>query len=153
MGGGQQQLEQLSQELQMIEGEISELRSEIEEINQRKTEIDDAIEAIDLLETDSTVQVPLGGGAYVRAEVQDVDEIIVKIGADYALEQDRENAADALRLKKESLDDQIEEVREQISELEAESDRLETQAQQMQQQMQQQQMQQMGQLQQEGEDE
>jgi len=89
------------------------------------------------------VQVPLGGGAYVRAEVQDIDEIIVDLGGGYAAEQKQGDAIDALESKKDSLDDRIGEVRSQISDLEEESQELEQQAQQMQQQMQQQQMQQM----------
>ncbi|MFB6089652.1 MAG: prefoldin subunit alpha [Halobellus sp.] len=147
MGGGQQQLQQLSQELQAIDEEIETLEAEVEALQTEQTEIDEAIEAIGSLETGSTVQVPLGGGAYVRAEVQDIDEIIVDLGADFAAEQPADDAVEALETKRDALDDRIEEVREDIAELESESEELEQQAQQMQQQMQQQQMQQMQQQQ------
>ena len=143
MGGGQQQLQQLSQELQAIDEEIETLQAEIDDLQTEQAAIDDAIEAIDTLDTGSTVQMPLGGGAYIRAEVQDIDEIIVDLGGDFAAEQDADNAADALRTKQDVLDDRIEEVRAEVGELEDESSELEQQAQQMQQQMQQQQMQQM----------
>ena len=142
-GGGQQQLQQLSQELQAIDEEIETLQAEIDDLQTEQAAIDDAIEAIDTLDTGSTVQMPLGGGAYIRAEVQDIDEIIVDLGGDFAAEQDADNAADALRTKQDVLDDRIEEVRAEVGELEDESSELEQQAQQMQQQMQQQQMQQM----------
>ena len=142
MGGGQQQLQQLSQELQAIDEEIETLQAEIDDLQTEQAAIDDAIEAIDTLDTGSTVQMPLGGGAYIRAEVQDIDEIIVDLGGDFAAEQDADNAADALRTKQDVLDDRIEEVRAEVGELEDESSELEQQAQQMQQQMQQQQMQQ-----------
>jgi prefoldin alpha subunit len=143
MGGGQQQLQQLSQELEEIDTEIQAKEEEIAEFRDEKTGVDDAIEAINTLESGSTVQVPLGGGAYVRAEVDDVDEIIVGLGGGYAAEQDREDAEDALESKKEALDDRISEVQAEINELEEESAQIEQRAQQMQQQMQQQQMQQM----------
>ena len=143
IGGGQQQLQQLSQELQAIDEEIETLQAEIDDLQTEQAAIDDAIEAIDTLDTGSTVQMPLGGGAYIRAEVQDIDEIIVDLGGDFAAEQDADNAADALRTKQDVLDDRIEEVRAEVGELEDESSELEQQAQQMQQQMQQQQMQQM----------
>jgi prefoldin alpha subunit len=143
MGGGQQQLQQLSQELQAIDEEIETLKAEIDDLQTEQAAIDDAIEAIDTLDTGSTVQMPLGGGAYVRAEVQDIDEIIVDLGGDFAAEQESDDAADALRTKQEVLDDRIDEVRAEVGELEDESSELEQQAQQMQQQMQQQQMQQM----------
>ena len=143
MGGGQQQLQQLSQELQAIDEEIETLQSEIDDLQTEQSEIDEAVEAIGTLDTGSTVQMPLGGGAYIRAEIQDIDEIIVDLGGDFAAEQDADNAADALRTKQDVLDDRIEEVRAEVGELEDESSELEQQAQQMQQQMQQQQMQQM----------
>ena len=143
MGGGQQQLQQLSQELQALDEEIEALEAEIDEYESEKADIDDAVEAIETLDTGKTVQVPLGGGAYLRAEVQDIDEVIVSLGGNYSAEQAQDDAIDVLRRKQEALDDRIEETREEVDELESESQELEQQAQQMQQQMQQQQMQQM----------
>jgi prefoldin, archaeal alpha subunit/eukaryotic subunit 5 len=99
MGGGQEELQQLSQEIQALDEEIEELEAEIRGYRNEKAEIDGAIEAIETLETDSTIQVPLGGGAYVRAEVQDMDEVIVDLGADYAAEQAEEGAIGALETK------------------------------------------------------
>ncbi|MFC7324312.1 prefoldin subunit alpha [Halorubrum rutilum] len=151
MGGGQQQLQQLSQELQALDEEIEALEAEIAEFREEQSDIDDAVEAIETLDSGSTVQVPLGGGAYVRAEVQDIDEIIVSLGGNYSAEQSEEDAIDVLRRKQEALDDRIEETQAEVDELEDESEELEQQAQQMQQQMQQQQMQQMGQGQDDGE--
>ena len=147
MGGGQQQLQQLSQELQALDEEIEALEAEIADYREEQSDIDDAIEAIQTLDTGSTVQVPLGGGAYVRAEVQDIDEIIVSLGGNYSAEQGEEDAIDVLGRKRDALDDRIEETQEEVDELESESQELEQQAQQMQQQMQQQQMQQMQQQQ------
>jgi len=151
MGGGQQQLQQLSQELQALDEEIEALEAEIADFREEQSDIDDAVEAIETLDSGSTVQVPLGGGAYVRAEVQDIDEIIVSLGGNYSAEQSEEDAIDVLRRKQEALGDRIEETQEEVDELESESQELEQQAQQMQQQMQQQQMQQMGQGQDDGE--
>ncbi|ACM56421.1 prefoldin, alpha subunit [Halorubrum lacusprofundi ATCC 49239] len=147
MGGGQQQLQQLSQELQALDEEIEALEVEIDDHREEQSDIDDAIEAIETLDSGSTVQVPLGGGAYVRAEVQDIDEIIVSLGGNYSAEQSEEDAIDVLGRKRDALDDRIEETQEEVDELESESQELEQQAQQMQQQMQQQQMQQMQQSQ------
>ncbi|SEA23298.1 prefoldin alpha subunit [Haloplanus vescus] len=146
-GGGQQQLQQLSQELEAIEEEIEELEDEIEGYRDEQAEIDEAVEAIETLDSGSTVQVPLGGGAYLRAEIQDIDEVIVDLGGGYAAEQDEDDAVDALERKRDLLDDRVDDVQDEISELESESEEIEQQAQQMQQQMQQQQMQQMQQQQ------
>ncbi|MFB6302671.1 MAG: prefoldin subunit alpha [Haloferacaceae archaeon] len=151
-GGGQQQLQQLQQALEVIEGEIAELKAEVEGFREEQQAIDEAIEAIGVLDTGSTIQVPLGGGAYVRAEVQDIDEIIVSLGGGYAAGQPQDDAIDALERKRDALDDRIEDVQEEISELEDESEELEEQLEGLQGQLQQQQMQQLQQMQ-EGEDE
>jgi prefoldin alpha subunit len=148
-GGGQQELQQLAQEIEQIEEQITALEGEIEGLQTEKSEIDEAIEAIDALETGATVQVPLGGDAFVRAEVQNIDEVIVEFGAGYAAEQDQGDATEILASKKDTLDDRIDEVRSDIAELETESEELEQQAQQMQQQ----QMQQMQQMQQQQDNE
>jgi prefoldin alpha subunit len=89
--------------------------------------------------------MPLGGGAYLRTTIENIDEVIVELGADYAAEFEEGDAVDALDNKKDHLDDQIEELNEQLAELETESEELEQQAQQLQQQAMQQQMQGMGQ--------
>jgi prefoldin alpha subunit len=148
-GGGQQQLQQIAQEIEQIEEQIEELEGEVEDYQQEKRDMDEAVEAIETLETGSTVQVPLGGGAFVRAEIEDIDEVIVEFGAGYAAEQEQDDAADILESKKELIDDRIEDVREDIAELETEAEEMEQQAQQLQQQ----QMQQMQQMQQQADDE
>jgi prefoldin alpha subunit len=148
-GGGQQQMQQIAQEIEQIEEQIEALEEEIEDLQTEQQDIDEAIEAIETLDSGSTVQVPLGGGAYLRAEVQDIDEVIVEFGAGYAAEQEQSDATEVLESKQDTLDDRIEDVRSDIAELETESEELEQQAQQMQQQ----QMQQMQQMQQQQDDE
>ncbi|MWG34369.1 prefoldin subunit alpha [Halomarina oriensis] len=144
-GGGGGQMQELQQQMQAIEQEIESLDEEIEEIRQEKTGVDEAVEAVERLDSGDTVQVPLGGGAYVRAEVADIDEIVVELGGGYAAERDQAGAIESLNRRKDLLDEQIADVQEEVAELEAESDQLEQQAQQMQQQQMQQLQQQMGQ--------
>ena len=145
-GGGNQRLQELAQELEAIEEQQEALQNEIAGLEQEKREIDEAIDAVDQLETDDTVQVPLGGGAFVRATIQDVDEIVVDLGGNYAAERDQDGAISSLEAKKGTLDDRIEDLRSQIAELETQSEEIEQEAQQAQaqqmQQLQQQQQQQ-----------
>jgi len=145
-GGGNQRLQELAQELEAIEEQQEALENEIAGLEQEKREIDEAMDAVDQLETDDTVQVPLGGGAFVRATIQDVDEIVVDLGGNYAAERDQDGAISSLEAKKGTLDDRIEDLRSQIAELETHSEEIEQEAQQAQaqqmQQLQQQQQQQ-----------
>jgi prefoldin alpha subunit len=148
-GGGGGELEELAQELQQIEAQQEALETQIATLQAEQSAIDDAIEAIEELESGSNVQVPVGGEAYVRAEIVDIDEIVVALGGGYAAERDQEGAIESLEIKRDGLDDRIEDVRSDVAELETEADQLEQRAQQMQQQ----QMQQMMQQQQQGPDE
>lgn len=141
-GGGNAQLQEIASRLEEFEQIKESLETEIEGLEQQKQDIDEATDAIAALENDATVQVPLGGGAYVRANIEDVDEIIVELGADYAAERDQDGAIETLESKQEILDDRIADVRSEIAEIESESQQLEQRAQQLQQQLQQQQLQQ-----------
>ncbi|MEF8776844.1 MAG: prefoldin subunit alpha [Haloarculaceae archaeon] len=145
-GGGNQRLQELAQELEAIEEQKDAIQGEIAGLEAEKREIDEAIDAIDELDTGDTVQVPLGGGAFVRATIQDMAEIVVDLGGDYAAERDQDGAVSSLESKKEAVDDRIEDLRSEIAELETHSEELEQEAQQAQaqqmQQMQQQQQQQ-----------
>jgi prefoldin alpha subunit len=144
-GGGGGQLEELAQELEVIEQQREALEAEIQTLRTQQTTIDEAIEAVEDLDSGDTVQVPLGGGAYVRAEVADVDEVIVDLGGGYAAERDQAGAVDSLEYKKDTIDDRIEELRSEVAALESESEELEQRARQMQAQQMQQLQQQQGQ--------
>jgi prefoldin alpha subunit len=141
-GGGGGGMQQLQQEIEQLEEEMDAIDEEVKRLQQKQSDIDDAIEAIDVLESGSTVQVPVGGDAYVRATVNDIDEIVVSLGGGYAAERDQDGAVDTLETKKETLDDHISGLESDKDEVQGEMDELEQQAQQMQQQQMQQMMQQ-----------
>jgi prefoldin alpha subunit len=151
MGGGNPQMQELAQQIEEIEQQQEALEEEIERLQSEKQDINEAIDAIGALESGSTVQVPVGGDAYVRAEIQDIDEVVVSLGGGYAAERDQDGAVETLETKQDTLDDRIEELRSDISELETEGEKLEQRAQQMQQQQLQQMQQQQQQQQQDDE--
>lgn len=139
-GGGRQKLEVLSQQIEELEEVEQELERQIDALETEKTEIDEAIKGLDSLETGSIVRVPVGGDAHVRAELQSIEEIVVDIGADYAVEQPSDDTVDILEDKKDTLDDRIDEAQSEIADIEEERSGLEQRAQQSQQQHLQQQM-------------
>ncbi|MEF8781659.1 MAG: prefoldin subunit alpha [Haloarculaceae archaeon] len=142
-GGGDSQLQELAQQLEALEQQREALEAEVEGLQAQKQEINEAIEAIEGLESESTVQVPIGGGAYIRAKIEDINEVVVDLGGGYAAERDQEGAVSTLETKQGTLDERIEDVRSEIAELETETEELEKRAQQLQtQQMQQMQQQQ-----------
>jgi prefoldin alpha subunit len=142
LGGDNPQLQKLAQQLEELEQRREALQAEVETLRAQKRNVNEAIEAIEELETDSTVQVPVGGGAYVRAEIENIDEVVVDLGGGYAAERGQDGAVSTLESKQVTIDDRIGEVRSEIAQLETESEELEERAQQLQaQQMQQMQQQ------------
>jgi len=141
-GGGGGGMQQLQQEIEQLEQEMEAIDEEVARLEEKKSDIDDAVEAIDVLESGATVQVPLGGDAYLRATVDDIDEVVVSLGGGYAAERDQEGAVSTLRTKQETLDEHISGLESDKNEVQSEMDELEQQAQQMQQQQMQQMMQQ-----------
>ncbi len=137
-------LQQLSSQLEELGAVRDQLQTQLEATQTQRTEVESAIETLDELDSGSTVQVPLGGEAYVRAEVIDIEEVIVSLGADYAAEHTRDGAIDALERRIDQLDEQIEEIQESLSEVSSDIEEVESQAQQVRQQMAQQQAQQLG---------
>lgn len=140
LGGGDPQMQELSSRLDELEQHREALVNEITSLEEEQRDVDEAIEAIETLDSGTTVQVPLGGGAFVRAEVVDIDEVIVDVGASYAAERDQDGAVKTLEAKHDTLTERIEELRSDISEVDG-------QRQQIQQQLEQHQAQQMQQLQ------
>ena len=74
--------------------------------------------------------MPVGGDAYVEAAIEDIDSVIVGLGAGYSAERDQKAAVEALEAKVERLQDQIDEATDAIADLEAQGEEISAQAQQ-----------------------
>lgn len=147
MSQGQQAgaaLQELSQQLEELEAVKEQLADQLGATQTEKQEVKTAIETLGDLETGSTVQVPLGGDAYVRAEIQDIEDVIVSLGADYAAERSQAGAIETLENRIDQLDEQIAEIQDNLSDVDTDIQEVESHAQQVRQQMAQQQAQQMG---------
>ena len=130
MSGGEEELQQLSQQIQAVESQLESIQVEIQNLRARRGDIDEAVEAIESLETGSTVQVPVGGGAYVRATVDDIDEGIVDIGADYAAERGQDGAVSLLEERKALVADRIDELNDAAAQLRSQGEELSQEAEQ-----------------------
>ncbi|MFB6352753.1 MAG: prefoldin subunit alpha [Halobacteriales archaeon] len=129
-GGDQARLQQMAAQKEELDQVIEVLQAQVERMRAEQREIEEAIEAIESLDSGDEVQVPLGGGAYVRAAIEDLDEIIVELGAGYAAEREESEAIAVLEGKVDRLDEQIDEAQEAITDLEAQGEELSAQAQQ-----------------------
>lgn len=129
MGEQQRELQQVSQQLQLIQSQLQELAAEQERLRGSVQRLDGAIDALERLESGSTVQVPLGGNTYVRAEIQDVDEVLVAIGADYSAQRSRDGAIETLNERRSIVEERIQTLAEHLAELESKGAELEQHAQ------------------------
>lgn len=127
----QQDLQQLTQQLQAIQAQLQELNTEQEALRATSQELDGAVDALERIESGSTVQVPLGGETYVRAEIQDIDEVLVAVGAGFSAERSRDGAVETLKERQSNVEERIEDITEHIAELEQLATEIEQQAQQL----------------------
>lgn len=144
MSGNEEELQELSQQIQVIESQLEAVQREIQVLNARKNNLTDAIDAISTIDTGSTIQVPVGGGAYVRATVDSIDEIIVGIGGGYSTEGDDDEAVSILEDRKDRIDERVSDLNEAVAELETQGQQLSQEAQRRVQRLQQEQLQQQG---------
>lgn len=145
-GEAGQHLQELSAQIQELEQVQSQLQAQVEAARTSQQAVTEAKNALGDLETDDVVQVPLGGGAYVRARIEDIDEVIVELGSDYAAEQTRDDAIDSLDRRSDHIEEQIAEIQDGIADIQSDMQELESQAEQFRQQLLQQQSQQLGNL-------
>lgn len=124
-------LREASQQLQAIQAQANELTREREALRSTLQDLRGAVRALERLERGSTVQVPLGGSAYVRAEIKEIDEVIVSIGGGFSAERPRDGAISTLEERSSVVEGRIESITEQLAELESEGAELERHLQQM----------------------
>ncbi len=119
-----------------MEQEVEAIDEELERLREKQTDIDEAIEAIETLDSGSTVQVPLGGDAYLRATSRTSTRSSSPSVATTPQSASRTTPS-ARRPKQDSIDERIATCRRE-GRTRDESYELEQQAQQMQQQQMQQ---------------
>jgi|GEM_PF-2038131 len=129
MSQAETELRAMSQMALELENRIHSLRTEIQRLQMLKEDVDVAIEAIDSISNDITVQVPLGSETYVQASIQNSDEFIVNIGGDYSLKQTKEQTKAILSDRTNSIVSQIEEISKAITDLQSKGEEITQKAQ------------------------
>lgn len=86
----EEELRQLIAELRVLDATSEALQSKLAWVNAAMTELTlskMALEGVEKEKTDAPMFVPIGGGSYVKAKLEDSDTIIVGIGAGVAVEK------------------------------------------------------------------
>ena len=90
----QQKLNELVNEINAYNQQADLIRQQIELIQASISEVDALSSTLDDLNGEKAVEafVPVGAGSFIKGELKDTDEIIISIGAGYAIKKDAEGA-------------------------------------------------------------
>ncbi len=102
-------------ELELYNQQIKKLQEELGKIEIMKMELIKSIESLDGLKESKELLVPLGGGAFVKAEVMDSEKIIVGTGSDIFLEKDVDEVIEDFKKSVEELNNAESMINEQIN--------------------------------------
>ncbi len=102
-------------ELELYNQQVKKLQEELGKIEIMKMELIKSIESLDGLKESKELLVPLGGGAFVKAEVIDSGKIIVGTGSDIFLEKDVDEVIEDFKKSVEELNNAETMINEQIN--------------------------------------
>jgi len=126
MSSDEEEFRRLLAEVRYLEGAAEAIRSRINLINAVLAEFTSANRTLEGLEKEKAevpILVPIGGGSYVKAKLEDTDKVIYGIGAGVALEksmkearEDISNRIAELDRTKRSLEQQLNQIIEKAQE-------------------------------------
>ena len=108
----QQKLNELINEINAYNQQADLIRQQIELIQSSISEVDVLSNTLDDLNGEKAVEafVPVGAGSFIKGELKDTDEIIISIGAGYAIKKDAEGAKVIIAGQKKDLEDSLDKM-------------------------------------------
>ncbi|RLI93740.1 MAG: prefoldin subunit alpha [Candidatus Altiarchaeales archaeon] len=100
------QFESISAQLNIFEGIYTEIGETI-----------DAIEYLQKIKNKREILVPLGSNSYIRAELRDMKNVILGIGANVSLEEPVDEAKNTLQKRRESIVKEMKKLQELIEKI------------------------------------
>ncbi len=131
---------QLISEMRMMEGTVNTLQQRLQMLMASVSELRLAKQSLgDLkdIESDSNLLVPIGGSAFINANLGDIEKVVVGIGADVSLEMSYDDAVkevterlDEMEHAKTSVEQQLNQIMAQLQSHERMAERLSSEIQQ-----------------------
>ena len=108
----QQKMNELINEINAYNQQADLIRQQIELIQASIGEVDALSNTLDDLNGEKSVEafVPVGAGSFIKGELKDTDEIIISIGAGYAIKKDTEGAKKIIAGQKKDLEDSLDKM-------------------------------------------
>ena len=108
----QQKMNELINEINAYNQQADLIRQQVELIQASIGEVDALSNTLDDLNGEKSVEafVPVGAGSFIKGELKDTDEIIISIGAGYAIKKDAEGAKKIIAGQKKDLEDSLDKM-------------------------------------------
>ena len=108
----QQRLNSLLNEINAYSQQAELIKQQIEMIQASIAEVDALSNTLDDLNGEKAVEafVPVGAGSFIKGELKDTDEIIISIGAGYAIKKDAEGAKAIIAGQRKDLEDSLDKM-------------------------------------------
>ncbi|MBR6023989.1 MAG: prefoldin subunit alpha [Methanobrevibacter sp.] len=108
----QQKLNELINEINAYNQQGELIRQQIELIQSSIAEVDALSNTLDDLNGEKAIEafVPVGAGSFIKGELKDTDEIIISIGAGYAIKKDAEGAKAIIAGQRKDLEDSLDKM-------------------------------------------
>ena len=108
----QQKLNELINEINAYNQQADLIRQQIELIQSSISEVDALSNTLDDLNGEKAVEafVPVGAGSFIKGELKETDEIIISIGAGFAIKKDAEGAKEIIAGQKKDLEDSLDKM-------------------------------------------
>jgi len=114
------QLRQLVTEMRMMEGTANTLQQRLQVVLASVSELRMAKQSLgDLkdIESGSNLLVPVGGAAFIKASLGDVDKVVVGIGADVSLEMEYDDAVKDVDVRLQEMEKAQTSIEQQLGQI------------------------------------
>ncbi len=117
---GEEELQKLGIEMRLLEQTAEALQSRMTVVNTAANDLLYAQATLQGLEKEaekSEILVPIGGTSYIRAKLDNLDEVIVGMGAGVSVEKTREEAKEIIKKRLEDLDKTRKSIQQQYTQV------------------------------------
>ena len=117
---GEEELQKLSIEMRLLEQTAEALQSRMTMVNTAANDLLYAQATLQGLEKEaekSEILVPIGGTSYIRAKLDNLNQVIVGMGAGVSVEKTREEAKEIVKKRLEDLDKTRKSIQQQYTQV------------------------------------
>jgi len=117
---GEEELQKLGIEMRLLEQTAEALQSRMTMVNTAANDLIYAQATLEGLEKEaekSEILVPIGGTSYIRAKLDNLDEVVVGMGAGVSVEKTREEAKEIIKRRLEDLDKTRKSIQQQYTQV------------------------------------